>query len=191
MQHPLRAFIEQRIPLTNEEWESFESVLQFRQLKRKELFLREGQVCRQIGFIQKGYVRLYYIVDGEEVTKDFNFENFFCGSQASFSLQQPSRFNVVAMEDVELYCFGRDDLNRLFDQHAGLQKLGRVWMETMFIRKELREASFLLDSAEQRYYNLLQNDDQMLRRVPLKYLASYLGMTAETLSRIRSAALKK
>lgn len=136
-------------------------------------------------------MRLYYTVDGEEVTKDFNFENIFCGSYASFSLQQPSRFNIVAMEDVELYTFGRDDLYRLFEEYAVLQKVGRLWMEMMFIRKELREASFLLDSAEQRYNNLLQADDQMLRRVPLKYVASYLGMTAETLSRIRSRAMRK
>ena len=106
-------------------------------------------------------------------------------------MQQPSRFNVVAMKDVELYTIGRDDLYRLFDQYPSLQKLGRILMEMMFIRKELREASFLLDTAEQRYADLLAQNDQIVQRVPLKYLASYLGMTAETLSRIRSQGMKK
>lgn len=190
MVHPLRSFIEQRVRLEEGAWESFEKALSLRRLKKKELFLREGQICRQLGFITKGYVRLFYMLNGEEVTKDFNFENFFCGSYASFSLQQPSRFNVVAMENVELYTVGRDDLFKLFDDYASLQKLGRLLMEVMFIRKELREASFLLDSAEQRYAELLAQNDQILQRVPLKYLASYLGMSAETLSRIRSHGVK-
>jgi CRP-like cAMP-binding protein len=145
-------------------------------------------VCRQLGLIVKGYVRLFYQVDGEEITKDFNFENWICGSYASFSLQQPSRFNIVAMEDTELYLLGRDELYRLFDSYPNIQKLGRLQIEKMFIRKEQREASFLLDTAEQRYRNLLEQEPQMVRRVPLKYLASYLGMTAETLSRVRRQA---
>ena len=185
MVHPLRAFVEQKVRLEEGAWEVFEKRLSVRQLKKKELFLREGQICRQLGFITKGYVRLYYLLNGEEITKDFNFENFFCGSYASFSLQQPSRFNVIAMEDVELYVFGREDLFGLYDEFASLQKFGRIMMEIMFIRKEQREASFLLDSAEQRYNELVEQNDQILQRVPLKYLASYLGMTAETLSRIR------
>lgn len=190
MTHPLKSFIEQMVAPDPEAWEAMEQVISFRQLKKKELFLREGQICRQLGFIVKGYVRLFYTLDGEEITKDFNFENFFCGSYASFSLQQPSRFNVIAMEDVDLYTIGRDDLFRLFEEHRSIQKMGRVWMEKMFIRKELRESSFLLDTAEQRYNDLLQQNGEIVQRVPLKYLASYLGMTAETLSRIRSSAMK-
>lgn len=185
MNHPLRVFIEQRVKLEEDAWEDFQSCLGYLQLKKKDHFLREGQICRQVGFIVKGYVRLYYLLNGEEITKDFNFENFFCGSYASFSMQQPSRFNVIAMESVEMYTVAREDLYRLFEQYASCQKLGRIWMEMMFIRKELREASFLLDTAEQRYADLLTQNSQILQRVPLKYLASYLGMTAETMSRIR------
>ncbi|HEX2629587.1 MAG TPA: Crp/Fnr family transcriptional regulator [Chitinophagaceae bacterium] len=191
MSHPLRLFMEQRVPLADEVWDDFERSLGYLQLKKKDHFLREGQVCRQVAFITRGYVRLYYLHNGEEITKDFNFENFFCGSWASFSMQQPSRFNIIVMEDVELYTIGRDDLYRLFNQYPAFQEMGRMWMEMMFIRKEMREASFLLDTAEQRYADLLSQNDQIIQRVPLKYLASYLGMTAETLSRIRSQGVKK
>jgi CRP-like cAMP-binding protein len=190
MVHPLRAFIEKVVRIDEKDWEDFQQCLSYQTMKKKEHFLREGQICRQIGFIVKGYVRLYYLLNGEEITKDFNFENFFCGSWASFSMQQPSRFNIIAMEDMELYTFGRDDLYRLLDEHPSLQKLGRIWMENMFIRKELREASFLLDTAEKRYTDLLEQNEEMVQRVPLKYLASYMGMTAETLSRIRAQAAK-
>ncbi|MCE3283568.1 MAG: cyclic nucleotide binding regulatory protein [Chitinophagaceae bacterium] len=184
----MRSFIDSLVSLQGEEMEALQGILTHKTLKKKEYFLRQGQVCRQLGLIVKGYVRLFYQVDGEEITKDFNFENWICGSYASFSLQQPSRFNIVAMEDTELYLLGRDELYRLFDSYPNIQKLGRLQIEKMFIRKEQREASFLLDTAEQRYRNLLEQEPQMVRRVPLKYLASYLGMTAETLSRVRRQA---
>lgn len=182
----LRAYFEQQVRLENEAWDDLQKIISLKHLKRKEHFLRQGEVCKHLGFIVKGYVRLYFLKEGEEITKDFNFENSFCGSYASFSLRQPSRFNVVAMENVKLYAIGREDLFRLFDKYSSLQKLGRLSMEHMFIRKEMREASFLLDTAEQRYQDLLYQHPQIQQRVPLKYLASYLGMSAETLSRIRA-----
>jgi CRP-like cAMP-binding protein len=186
----LQIFVNSLAGLDSVDYEALRSVLTHKHYKKKEYFLREGQVCKHLGLIAKGYVRLFYVVDGEEITKDFNFEHFICGSYASFSLQQPSRFNIIAMEDLEVYLMGRDDLYRLFDEYPNIQKLGRLQIERMFIRKELREASFLLDNAEQRYNNLFQNEPEMVRRVPLKYLASYLGVTAETLSRVRSSAAK-
>jgi hypothetical protein len=90
------------------------------------------------------------------------------------------------MEDTALYTIARKDLFSLYDNYPSMQKLGRLSMEHMFIRKEMREASFLLDSAELRYRKLLAQYPQIQQRVPLKYLASYLGIKAETLSRIRA-----
>jgi CRP/FNR family transcriptional regulator, anaerobic regulatory protein len=182
----LKLFFEKQVPLGEQAWKDLQKDIEVRDLKRKEHFLHQGDICKHLGFIVKGYVRLYFLKDGDEITKDFNFENSFCGSYASFSLQQPSRFNIVAMEKLKLYTLGRKDLFRLFDKHPSLQKLGRLSMEHMFIRKEMREASFLLDSAEQRYQDLLLQYPKITQRVPLKYLASYLGITAETLSRIRA-----
>jgi CRP/FNR family transcriptional regulator, anaerobic regulatory protein len=181
----LKSFLQQKVSISEEEWNAFEAVLQTKTVKKKEHFLQEGQICKQIGFIVSGYVRLYYLKDGEEITKDFNFENMFCGSYASFSLQQPSLFNIIAMEDVELITFGRDDLYTLADRYSSIERMLRKNMEFMFIRKELREASFLLDDAQERYRKLLEQEPQMIQRVPLKHLASYLGLSAETLSRVR------
>ncbi|HEX6226190.1 MAG TPA: Crp/Fnr family transcriptional regulator [Chryseolinea sp.] len=186
MGEELRWFFEKQVPLDDDAWNDLQKIIEPRKLDKKEHFLRQGEICRQLGFITRGYVRLYFLKDGDEITKDFNFENSFCGSYASFSLLQPSRFNIIAMEKVWFYSIGREDLFRLFDKYPSLQKLGRLSMENMFIRKEMREASFLLDSAEQRYQNLLQQYPRITQRVPLKYLASYLGITAETLSRIRA-----
>lgn len=180
----LKALIDQHVALEEGAWEKLQQSITFKHLKRKEHFLRQGELARHIGLITQGYARLYYLQDGKEITKDFNFENFFCGSYASFSLQQPSRFNVVAMEDLTLILLNRE-IFRLFDLYPGLQKFGRLMIERMFIRKELRESSFLLDSAEERYRELRAQFPGIELRVPQKYLASYLGITPETLSRIR------
>jgi CRP-like cAMP-binding protein len=194
MDESVLSYISQQVDMTDEAWADLQSILVPRQLRKKEHFLRQDEHCKYLGFITRGYVRLYYLVDAGgagggvvEVTKDFNFEQQFCGSYASFSLQQPSRFNIVAMEPVSLYLLGRDSLYRLMDKHPAIQKLVRLQMERMFIYKELRETSFLLDSPEQRYRQLLAHMPGILQRVPLKYIASYLGMSPETLSRIRAA----
>ncbi len=167
-------------------WEDLQSVVRERTLQRKEHFLREGEICRSIGFITKGYIRLYYLHEGEEITKDFNFETNFCGSHASFSMQQPSRFNIIAMEDLTILEINRKDLYALFDKHKSFERLGRLIMERMFDRKEQREAAFLRDDAEKRYHDLLKLYPQITHRVPLKYIASYLGIKPETLSRLRA-----
>lgn len=182
----LKKLIESLITLEPGAWESMVSCLEERTVSRKEYFLHQGEVCIQIGFIRKGYVRLFYSDKNSETTKDFNFENSFCGSHASFSTQQPARFNIIAMEDCELYVIDRPQLYALYDRYKCFERLGRLQMEYMFDRKEQREAAFLLDDAEKRYADLLRSYPQIQQRVPLKYIASYLGITAETLSRMRA-----
>jgi CRP-like cAMP-binding protein len=186
MTEALKAFLEKQVRLEPGAWTDFEKIISLKHLKKNEHFLAQDECCKRIGFIVKGYVRVYFLANGEDITKDFNFENSFCGSYASFSLQTASRFNVIAMEDVTLYTLGREELFRLFDRYPSLQKIGRLSMEHMFIRKEQREASFLLDSAKERYEELITQYPWCVQRVPLKYLASYLGIRAETLSRIRA-----
>jgi CRP/FNR family transcriptional regulator, anaerobic regulatory protein len=181
-----RSYLSKIVNLSDEEWEAFAREATLKTLQKKEHFLRQGEVCTQCAIIIKGYVRHYYLVDGREVSNDFNFESMATGAYHSFISLIPSRFNIVAMEPVTLVCFGRTLLLRLFDQYPAWQKLGRMMIEGMFNRKTLREESFLLDSPEVRYRSLLEKYPEMLQRVPLLHVASYLGITPETLSRIRS-----
>ena len=188
MSQAFKNLIARTVNLDEGAWQAMEKILHTKTLKRKENYLREGETCKNMGFIVKGYVRLYYLVDGKEITKDFSFENSFCGSYASFSMNEPSRFNVVAMEDLELLTFERNSLFEICDRHPAIQKFLRLSLQDLFIRKEMRESAFLLDPAEKRYNDLLAGHPQIIQRVPLKYLASYLGMSAETISRIRKKA---
>lgn len=185
MGEELRQHISKMVALEDEAWNAFRQNIDFKSYKRKQLLLIENEVCRQLFFIVKGYVRLYYLIDGVETTKDFNFESDFCGSYVSFKMQLPSRYTIISMEDLDVYTINRDNLFELFDKYPSLQKFARLSIEKMFIRKEMRESSFLIDDAKTRYNNLYSERPQIIQRVPLKYIASYLGVSAETLSRIR------
>lgn len=186
MDEALRNQVEKIVSINDAEWEAFQRMLKPKQLKKHELLLEQGQVCRHMAFIVKGYVRFYFLVGGEEVTKEFSFENNFCGSYASFISGKPSRFNVKAMEDLSILIFDRPHLLELIDQYPVWGKFLLFSVENLFVRKENREASFLLDSPEEKYEKLLHEHKEILQRVPLKYIASYLGITAETLSRVRA-----
>ena len=179
-------FIYTFIKPTEEEWQALERKIYPVTLKKKEHYLREGEVCNKYGFIMKGCVRLYFLTDDEEVCKDLLFEKTFTGSLASFTLQKPALFNVAAIEETSLLEIRRSDLLELYERYFCWQKLGRLLAEALAIRKELREISFLKDSPEERYLKLLAEQPMVLQRVPLHYVASYLGMKPETLSRIRN-----
>lgn len=181
----LRRVMSKHVDLSDEVWEASALLFRFKKIDKKELFLRQGEVCQRLGFIHQGYTRLFYNVDGVEVTKDFNTEGYFCGSYASFSTGAPAHFNVVAMEPMILQVISHHDLMKLVDKYPAWQKFLRIAMEQMFISKENREAMFLLSSPEDRYNNLVKEHPDWINRIPLKYLASYLGLVPETLSRIR------
>lgn len=186
MKEKFKQFVEKMVTLTEEEWNAFEPCLQTRTLKKGDHFLLQGEVCRHIGFVASGFMRLYYLSNGQDITKSINFENTFCGSYASFISGEEARFNVVAMEPSTLVSFHRNDLFALYDRYPNWQKMGRMSIERTFVNIERREASLLLDSPEQRYLHILEQDPILLQRVPLKHLASYLGITPETLSRVRN-----
>jgi CRP-like cAMP-binding protein len=170
---------------TDLEWKEFYTTFKMRALDKDEPFLREGDICRKIGFVVRGGLRMFYTIDGDERCKDFQFEGQFTGSMFSLLTQQPSRFSIAALENCEILQISRESLLELYDRFKVWERFGRLYMEQLFIYKEKREASLLFDSSAVRYEKLLSEHPQLMSRVPQKYLASYLGVAPESLSRIR------
>lgn len=181
----LRNIIDKVSTIDDETWEASRSFFHPRELKKNDYFLRQDEVCKHIGFIHSGYTRLFYNIDGIEITKDFNTEYSFCGSYASFTSGKPSKFNVVAMEPLEVQVIDRKSLLYLTDRYMPWQKFLRIAMEQMFLKKEDREALFLIASPREKYADLMERNPEWLNRIPLKHIASYLNVSPETLSRIR------
>lgn len=187
----LRTLISQAINPTNAEWKAFASILSERQLAKDEIYLNEGHTCRKMALVTKGAVRMYYNIKGEERCKDFQFEGQFTGSLASLITQTPSKFSIAALEDTTIVEFNGSDLNALYDKYKVWERFGRIYITKGFLYKEQREASLLFDSSTTRYENLMREQPQHIQRIPLKHLASYLGIKPESLSRIRKNVAKK
>jgi CRP-like cAMP-binding protein len=173
------------------EADAFRSILKEKKLKRKEYLLREGQVGNYAAFIVKGCLRYYYIVNGEESTGQFFFENGWYADYESFLSGQPSTQNIEALEDCTLYLIYRKDLETLFSQHPVFEKFGRLMAERAVLGLKKKNEFLTLQSHEERYLQLINDRPKVIQRVSLKYIASYLGMKPESLSRIRKRLFNK
>ena len=167
----------------------FEAVLPYLSVKEIEagaFLLREGQVCRDIAFIEKGLLRLYYLNDGKEVTNCFCKENTITTSYSSLITQKESDIAIQAIEASKLIVLSYESLQKLYEKDLFWQQVGRLAAENEFITTECHNR-FLRDlSATDRYIQILENENELLQRVPLNHLATYLQIAPETLSRIRN-----
>ncbi|HYE55243.1 MAG TPA: Crp/Fnr family transcriptional regulator [Chitinophagaceae bacterium] len=155
-------------------------------LPKNEFLVTEGKICRHLYFLQHGALRGYYNLDGREITYWFAFENDFVTSFHSFTTQQPSVENIQLLEGSVLWAITKDDLGSLLDNYHETERLLRIAYEKYYIRLEERFVNAQFKTASERYQSLLQQAPHLLERVPLGHIASYLGISQETLSRIRS-----
>lgn len=181
-----KAFCASIVLFSEEEWDAMKACVRLKKLSKNEHFLKQDEICNKMAFVCEGYTRLYFLIEGNEQTKDFCFENTFTGSLASFLSRNVSVFNVVAMEETVLLTIEYDALMRLYDTYMCWNTFGRIVVEQFAIRKENREVTFLLNTPEKRYQDVAEKHPYIIQRVPLKMIASFLNMTPETLSRIRS-----
>ncbi len=167
----------------------YENALPFlleKTIKAGDFLLEQGKISRHIAFIEKGLLRLYYLNDGKEVTNCFCRENSLTTSYKSLITQQESELSIQAIEESKLIILSYDALQKLFHKDPFWQQVGRLAAENEFIVSETHHR-FLKDlSATDRYLAILKNDKELLQRVPLNYLATYLQIAPETLSRIRN-----
>jgi CRP/FNR family transcriptional regulator, anaerobic regulatory protein len=187
----LRNFVSRFVKFSEEEWKAHTNLLERRVIRKGDFLLKSGEVCSHVTFLNKGYVRMYQIVGEEEQTISFAFEGNYITDYPSFVSRQPSMDYIVAMEDLEVLMLEYNDLQRAYELYPVWQKFGRLIAEYMLLFVVDRNKSFLLLSPEERYLKLMKDRPKVISNVPLKYIASYVGVTPEALSRIRKRLSEK
>ena len=156
------------------------------ELKKGEFFIKSGQYCDKLSFIRSGYIRIYAISDDKEVTQWISTQGYFITDLYSFSFKQRARWNIQALSDCKLYTIHKENyalLNSIVPNWAEMEK---QFIAGCFVQLEDRVFSHLSLSAEERYDKLYDSNKELFNHVPLQYLASMLGMSPETFSRIRN-----
>jgi CRP/FNR family transcriptional regulator, anaerobic regulatory protein len=177
--------------LTEADCNLFEPFLQTKQIKSKEILLQEGQTCKELGFINHGIFRMYYLSDGKEINTHFSFENEFVVNYDCFLQETPSRYYIQALEDSEIVTFNLQTLQKAYNQSQNWERFGRIMAEYSYKLTTKRVEGFMFMDAEQRYLEMMKETPHFLERVPLYHLASYLGIERESLSRLRKKISEK
>lgn len=154
--------------------------------KKGELLVEEGKVCDEILFLNEGYVQVYVMKDVDEHTIHITGPRDFISGYSSFISKTPSDDYLRALTDLEGFTISYPDIQELYGKSILWERFGRNIIERLFVLKQKRVVSFIKDSSEARYQQLMEQNPDFLQNIPLKILASYLGMTPETLSRIRA-----
>jgi len=173
-------------PLSAEVIPALDECFEKKIFKKNDQLLTEGQVCRHLYFLEKGALRGYYNLDGKEITHWFGFENDFVTSFHSFITLQPAVENIQLMEGSVLWAISKEKITGLYNRFHEVERLMRIAYEKYYIRLEERFVNAQFKTAKERYESLLLQSPGILKRVPLGNIASYLGISPETLSRIRN-----
>ena len=173
-------------PLSEEAQHALHDCFEQVVLSKNEYLLTEGKICRHLFFLQQGALRGFYNLDGKEITHWFGFEKDFVTSFHSFITQEPAVENIQLLEGSILWAISKDTLTGLFNQYHEIERLVRIAYEKYYIRLEERFVNAQFKTASERYETLLLQTPHIIERVPLGHIASYLGISQETLSRIRS-----
>ena len=161
----------------------FKSVI----LQKGEFFLKAGSTCSQAAFIGSGILRTYYINEkGEDTTYCFCTENNLTTSFKSFISQTESTLSIQALEKTELLAISYDDLQELYATIPAWQAIGRILVEKEFLVMEKYASTLNRETAKEKYLRLLQEQPSIIQRASIQHIASYLGVSRETLSRIRN-----
>jgi CRP-like cAMP-binding protein len=176
-------------PLSSNAVGKLASILIRTELKKNETLLREGEISNQIYFVQSGLIRQYYYKNGRDLTEHFACENNIFVNIESYLFQKPTNLIIEALEPTVLYRIPYRQLSVLMDECRDIGILYRRFIEQILISTQQKIDSFRFETASERYYRLLKERPEIVKRAPLVHIASYLLMSPETLSRVRSGML--
>ncbi len=181
----IRKFIDTISPMNDSDWAFFASKLQEVRLEKNTTISKIGKIENYLSFISKGIVRLYIPKEESDLTFGFVFDNEFVTAYDSFLTQSPSDYQIETLTETFLWKISIEDLQEVYNKTNNGNIIGRKMAEKMFLIKSKRELSLLNKTAEERYLDLFSSRPKLLQQIPLKYIASYIGITPQALSRIR------
>ncbi len=185
MTHNLIKFITQFVPFTEDELIKSEHFFTEKILKKGDFWVKEGDLNSDVLFLNKGMIRSYFVKNEIEKTFDLTIENQVVTATESYSFGIPSRDFLQAIEDCHLCVITKENLDILFSQSAKWERLGRLIFEGYTISQEVRLRSFISETAQERYERLAKYQPELIQRTPQIYLANFLGITPQSLSRLR------
>lgn len=184
-------YLKEKGGLTDEEVKRVEEVTVLKKLRKRQYLLQEGDISYYNGFIAKGCLRLYRVgKDGTEHILKFGIENWWISDYESYNTGRPSKSNIDALEDSELILIKKEDFDSLSKAIPSLQKFIKKLEEKSFDVSQNRILSNISETAEEKYENFIRSCPEINRRVPLHMIASFLGVSRETLSRVRNKYVK-
>lgn len=173
------------VPLLDNELKLIDKYFEVKALKKKTFLLQDGKVCNFIGFIADGTIRHFHIKDGVEKTCDISLENSWVTDFQSFTHNTSCIMNLQAMEDTTVFIIKKENLYNLYNECNKYETFGRLMAEQVAQRATEIAMSLSSDKPEERFLNLLNKNPNLFQRVPQKYIANFLGISPESLSRIQ------
>ena len=191
--HQIKLYLDKIASISSSDWNFFISKLHRRIITKKSVFIKVNQIENHISFIESGIVRLFIPRDNpeKEITFGFSFKNQFVSAYDSFLTQSPSNYQLQALTETSMLSISYKDLQSVYKSTQIGNLIGRLTAEDLFLIKSKREQNLLNLNAEQRYLKLFKERPELLKSVPLKYISSYIGVTAQALSRIRKRLVHK
>ena len=184
--------LEKKVPLTTDAFEQFLSLLKTKALRKKEHLLTEPDICKHIAFVEQGILRTYLIdKGGEATTVQFALEGYWIGDLYSFLSAKPTTYNIEALERSEVLLLDKDGFQTACDMISGFERFFRILIQNAYIAAQERIATTYSQPAEERYNELIKKHPDMIQRIPQHYIASYLGIKPQSLSRIRKQLFNK
>lgn len=181
-----------KVPLSDEEFEEVKSVFILKKLRKKQYLLQEGEVNKFNCFVCKGCLRMYRVDEkGLEHIFQFAIENWWTGDRESMISGKPTKYNIEALEDSELLIVKQEDMNALVDRIPAMRLMLHNVQQNNVIATQNRIHAAISFTAEEKYLNFIKTYPDIFQRVPQQMIASYLGITRETLSRIRKQSSNK
>ncbi|RAJ94353.1 CRP-like cAMP-binding protein [Larkinella arboricola] len=181
----LRAYMNRTIGPKSDRWESFSSAFEYVTYPKKSFLIRAGELENYLYFIVEGGTSSFFAKEGREMCLDLWFADHFVSSYVSFLTRQPSQIFIQALFPTKALRIHYDVLQAFYRQDEESNKVGRLFAEGLYISRTQREIRFLSQTAEERYLDLLQRQPELIQQLPVKTIASYLGIHPESLSRIR------